>query len=30
MKKWIIIAAVAVLALVIISGSCFYTVAENA
>ena len=29
MKKWIIIAAIVALAVVIISGSCFYTVAEN-
>ena len=29
MKKWIIIASVALLAAVIIFGSCFYTVAEN-
>ena len=29
MKKWIIIASVALLAVVIIFGSCFYTVAEN-
>jgi membrane protease subunit HflC len=29
MKKWIIIAAIVALAVIIISGSCFYTVAEN-
>jgi len=29
MKKWIVIAAVALLAVVIISSGCFYTVAEN-
>ena len=29
MKKWIIIAAIVALAVVIISSGCFYTVAEN-
>ena len=29
MKKWIIITAIIVLAVIIVSGSCFYTVAEN-